>query len=226
MPERRRAQPRAGRREPLAVWRPSGSWRQCFTSYGGSAGTWALNLTKGNDQYALRFANMNGVIFNESVVRLAEITDGASHTLLFAEQAHGVLTDDATISRGLRWPPSDYQCWQVGPVSGTQFETFYPPNGFKTFGPVMGEYASRNPASFHPGGVDVALCDGSVRFVKETIDSWRNDPAAGRPPGIGSRPDVVPGDELVYTVAPGTYFGVWQKLSTRDFGEVVGADAF
>lgn len=204
---------------------PPGDWRQHFSSYGCSAGTWALNLTKGNDQYALRYANMNGVIFNESVIRLTEITDGTSNTMLFAEQAHGVLTDNATISRGLRWPPSEYQWWQVGPVSGTQVEMFYPPNAYKRFGSVMGDYASRNPASFHPGGVNVALCDGSVRFIKETIDSWQNSPNTGYPPGISSKPDLG-GGNLVYLTAPGTYFGVWQKLSTRNFGEIVSADAF
>lgn len=29
---------------------PPGAWRQCFSSYGGSAGTWTLNLSKGNDR--------------------------------------------------------------------------------------------------------------------------------------------------------------------------------
>ena len=36
--------------------------------------------------YAARKANMNGVIFMSSNVRLAEITDGTSNTMLFAEQ--------------------------------------------------------------------------------------------------------------------------------------------
>src|SRR6185312_5287898 len=53
---------------------PPGDWRQQFSSYGCSAGTWALNLTRGNDHYAQRYANMNGVMFNESVIRLTEIS--------------------------------------------------------------------------------------------------------------------------------------------------------
>jgi prepilin-type processing-associated H-X9-DG protein len=200
---------------------PPGSWRQNFSSYGGSAGTWALVLFQSDSQYDQRYANMNGVIFDHSTIRLTEITYGTSNTTLFAERAHGVLTNDATISRGLKRPPNDYHYWQLGFPSHAQVETFYPPNASRKFGPVMGSHATRNPASFHPGGVNVALCDGTVRFIKDTIDSWRNDTNTGTPPGIGS----VPGDHVVFMIAQGTYFGVWQKLSTRNFGEVVSADA-
>lgn len=207
---------------------PPGAWRQSFSSYGCSTGTWALNLDKGNSQYSLRYANMNGVIFNESTIRLTEITDGTSNTMLFPEHAHGVLVNNATITSGLKWPPSDYQWWQVGPFGGTQVETLYPPNGHKKFGSVIGDYATRNSASFHPGGVNVALCDGSVRFIKETIDSWQNNPSTGYPPGIRYEAYSVPdyGDKSLFVIAPRTYFGVWQRLSTRNFGEVISADAF
>ena len=49
------------------------------------------------------------------------------------------------------------------------------PLGLPCIGTPSGEceiFASR---SLHPGGVQVALCDGSVRFVSETIelDTWR-----------------------------------------------------
>ena len=49
-----------------------------------------------------------------------------------------------------------------------------------------------NPArSFHPGGVQVLYCDGSVRFVKETID-----PATWRALGTRSGGEVVSGQDL------------------------------
>ncbi len=87
---------------------PPGPWRQGFSSYGGSAGTWALVLHTGDGQFSRRYANINGVIFDHSAIRLTEISDGTSNTTLFAERAHGVLTSNTTLSDGLKWPPNDY----------------------------------------------------------------------------------------------------------------------
>ena len=53
-------------------------------------------------------------------------------------------------------------------------------------------------SSLHPGGVNVLMGDGSVRFIKETIDSSENEGKSG----------------------------VWQKLATRNGGEVIDPGAY
>ena len=75
--------------------------------------------------------------------------------------------------------------------------------------------------SFHPGGANVGFCDGSVRFIKDTIESVAFDITTGDVPAFR----LVPAAKT-YAFSPGTHLGVWQKLSTRNFGEALAADSF
>ena len=60
-------------------------------------GLWDLDIQYNDDtryytgNCAARKANMNGVIYLSSNVRLQEITDGTSNTMLFAEHCHSRL---------------------------------------------------------------------------------------------------------------------------------------
>ncbi|MEW4451703.1 DUF1559 domain-containing protein [Bremerella sp. JC817] len=154
---------------------------------------YAVNL--GNTS-SLRVTPLNGVTFasgpfhNENSASgtcktygLRDVVDGTSNTLMLMEVRQGLESQDL---RGLTW-------W--GPGSGVT--AHYAPNttspdalnsGFCKSNPTRGMPCqgytaiadASNPLIFssrsqHPGGVQVAMCDGSVRFMPETIDItvWR-----------------------------------------------------
>ncbi|MCE9561389.1 MAG: DUF1559 domain-containing protein [Planctomycetes bacterium] len=111
-------------------------------------------------------------------VRLEDISDGTSTTILAAEVVQGQRMD----LRGYTWwgPASGFQTF-LEPNSSSPdrpyFSTGYcdpaPPNPPCVLNTTFVTFASR---SRHPGGVNLALCDGSVRFVTNGIPlgTWRS----------------------------------------------------
>ena len=98
--------------------------------------------------------------------------------------------------------------WFIGKPLSNGFSTNLPPNsltcsfGYSAFGPVIG-----GVSSFHPGGANTAMMDGSVRFIHDDIDTG----------------DVfVPKDRLLETnqaVEGKSTYGVWGALGSINGGE-------
>jgi prepilin-type processing-associated H-X9-DG protein len=198
-----------------------------FTSYGGATGTffpepldyadcWVVAPTSWTSSAHLVAiaSSINGVYRYQYATSIAAITDGTSNTLLYGERANGLLS--AADSANWGW-------WGDAVESDTLFTTMYPINAMKKIPQTTDEYTdswAESASSFHPGGANFAFADGSVHFLKDSIQSWPYNPATGYPLGVTD-----PGNGL-YTLAAGTQFGVYQKLSTRAGGEVISSDSY
>ncbi|MDG3006885.1 DUF1559 domain-containing protein [Paludisphaera mucosa] len=194
-----------------------------FTNYRGSAGT-AYYVGRYSEpscdtSYGARFAKADGMLYYNSSVSIASITDGTSNTMVTGEVAYG------KIPANERW---DWVWWFSGNNADTLANTLYPINPQKK---LNEGYTDTNGlginvsimyhsfSSFHPGGMNAAFADGSVKFLKDTINTMAFDAATGLP--IGMKPDA----SGILQVQPGYQYGVWQALSTRAGGEIISADA-
>lgn len=167
------------------------------TNYMCNGGTGEIT-SSGVQQYNLAYAN-DGLFWYGKMPRLEEIKDGTSKTMLFAESIRGNGESQSTpptgderrrmfISLGGRQPGlSDEYCasktsysgrrgagWIWGNGMNTAFNTHHTPNHDATDCTANG-MGFLKAASYHPSGVQAAFCDGSIRFVSESIDhaTWQ-----------------------------------------------------
>lgn len=156
-------------------------------NYRGSAGTLPINLAAGSVKGQ---GLNNGVFWYQSAVHPARVSDGLSATAFFSERCLGKSGDiqgdyyltDPPISACANAHPGMPQLWGTVEWSGqrwadgnvfyTRYHHIQTPNrpscnfGRDDFNGLAVVTAS----SRHPGGVNVAFGDGSVRFVQNAVD--------------------------------------------------------
>ncbi len=143
----------------------------------------------------------DGTFYYGSSTGFRDMTDGTSNTIVFSEtllgndlvggpppdrpedavayigHARHVNLDVAALASGSvrEWRGYRGYAWILGKSYSTTFNTYDPPNPDHpdVCQLAYGWFAAR---SHHPGGVNVGLGDGSVRFVSETIrrQTWQD----------------------------------------------------
>lgn len=170
------------------------------------------------------------------IVDMGGIPDGTSNTILLSEgvigpttatdlakggqvmgltskkpsECLGKLNSDRTIADAATSSTAWGQRWMHGRHNWTIFMTVLPPNSVSCSSNATGgnveENNVANAASYHSGGVNAALADGSVRFITDTID-------------VGGTGFTTALDNNSSSTSP---YGVWGALGTRNCGESKG----
>ena len=172
--------------------------------YNSNGGNWAplnymVNMGTGVPTYSLTQKN-DGLFWYASKVRIRDIKDGTSKTLLMAEALRGINAQttgpapkdpkrqyasfggptaptnltDSICAGATRWSGNRGSSWLWGREFNVVFTATHLPNSQPTDCSANGA-GWYKAASTHPGGVSVLLCDGSVHFFSGSIELelWR-----------------------------------------------------
>jgi prepilin-type N-terminal cleavage/methylation domain-containing protein/prepilin-type processing-associated H-X9-DG protein len=144
-----------------------------MSSYGGNAGKRSVHT---GFAPAFPFMTRDGIFFIDSSLRLADVSDGTSNTLLFGERFHH--DPEFDIRQPVVWPGSSLMtAWgrwgyvaNTGAMGNVTLHTAAPINYRVPPGGDFSTVENRACAfgSGHPGGANFAFADGSVRFLSDS----------------------------------------------------------
>jgi prepilin-type processing-associated H-X9-DG protein len=209
------------------------STQTCYrTSYAGCSGIWmnsawpTPNPINGSPLTTAAQANNNGVFNYQTSNTLAAVIDGTSNTIAFGEVGNGLIP----IASG-RYGYGIWTYSGLNPGESSWFATMYGINPQKRMPVTTNNYISvfndgelvlgMSASSFHAGGANFGMGDGSVRFIKDTVGTLQYNPNTGNVPLNGMFYSGFNTYGLSATMLP-----VYQALSTISGGEVISADAY
>lgn len=157
------------------------------TSYGGNGGTggtyyrfygYCRNVaTQSTDGIFFETGPNSAPVAGQSPVRMADVLDGTSNTLFFGERSHvDHVFDRQASANGGQQVIGQYGFWHSAgglAIVDATMTTLAPINYGVDASQTWNTSACLRTSAFgslHPGGANLALVDGSVRFVSQTID--------------------------------------------------------
>jgi len=157
------------------------------SNYVGNAGTKLLSVEAGGQQFGTVDENVNlgtfmqahdGILFTRSIVRFRDITDGTSNTVFAGER------DYNSSSHGNHEASNWVGQKHIGSSKHYNNYTIFRDHGSNVYSMQINSFGNNNSdgaidsdavddgdswSSAHPGGAMFVLCDGSVKFLPETI---------------------------------------------------------
>jgi prepilin-type N-terminal cleavage/methylation domain-containing protein/prepilin-type processing-associated H-X9-DG protein len=172
-------------------------------NYWGNQQSWLCDLSEALPSTIAPGETPRGMVYFLSSVRLAQLTDGSSQTALFSEKIRGQgtpnpRTDAFIVPNQTSLEATHIDCqslnpltavpithragwsWVMGEMCCTTYNHVSTPNTTSCGGvPFPGSMANMSvqvpPSSYHPGGVNVLMGDGAVRFIRDgvALPTWR-----------------------------------------------------
>lgn len=196
---------------PLAPEHPGQPWEVTRTSYSGVFGVYPiLGLPSRFPDCQLPVfvrSQIDGVFNDLRPIRLRDVRDGLAFTMFVAEKASTLFRQVTNTPI----TPDSNGLYLSGDIGDTLLVAFFRPNQWRSYPPNVADVWLYGASSFHAGGVNVLMGDGSVRFIDDSISSWAHDERDGYP--LGAR--RMPGGWWMVTPPA----GVWQALATRAGGD-------